>query len=84
MVKFLHGFVVDRIHGIACVTFCASVPEAAVDFEHGMRFFVVAVEEITTDAFLAAVACMLDIDISNSLIIHEQISESTRPNSSHD
>ena len=27
VVKFLHGFVVDRIHGIAGVTFWASVPE---------------------------------------------------------
>ena len=62
MVKFLHGFVVDRIHGIAGVTFRASVPETAVDLERGMRFFVITVEEIITDAFLAAVACVLNMN----------------------
>ena len=62
VVTFLHGFVVDRIHGIAGVTFWASVPETAMDFERGMRFFVVAIEQIVTFAFLATVACVLDID----------------------
>ena len=62
MVKFLHGFVVDQIHDIAGVTFWESVPETAVDFERCMHFFVVAVEQIITDAFLATVACMLDIN----------------------
>ena len=32
VVKFLHGFAVDRIHGIAGVTSRTSVPETAVDF----------------------------------------------------
>ena len=58
VVKFLHGFAIDRIHVIiAGVTF-----RTAVDFERGMRFFVVAVEQIVTFAFLATVACVLDID----------------------
>ena len=64
MMKFLHGFVVDQIHSIAGVTFRASVPETAVDFERRMRFFVITVEEITTDAFLAAVACVLNMDFA--------------------
>ena len=62
VVKFLHGFAVDRIHGIAGVTSRTSVQETAVDFERGMRYFVVAVEQIVTFAFLATVACVLDID----------------------
>ena len=62
VVKFLHGFAADRIHGIAGVTFCTTVPKTTVDFERGMRFFVVAVEQIVTFAFLATVACVLDID----------------------
>ena len=51
MVKFLHGFVVDRIHGIAGVTFRGSVPETAVDFERRMRFFVITVEEKSPTRF---------------------------------
>ena len=62
VVKFLHGFALDRIHGIAGVISRASVPKTAVDFERGMRFFVVAVEQIITFAFLATVACVLNID----------------------
>ena len=63
VVKFLHGFTTsDRIHGIAGVTSRTSVPETAVDFERGMCFFTVAVEQIVTFAFLATVAWLLDID----------------------
>ena len=63
VVKFLHGFTVDRIHGIAGVTSRTPMPETAVDFERSMRFFfVVAVNYIVTFAFLATVACVLNID----------------------
>ena len=62
VVKFLHGFVVDRIHSIVGVTSRTSVPETTMDFERGMRFFLVAVEQIVTFAFLATAACVLDID----------------------
>ena len=44
------------------VTSRTTVPETAVDFERGMHFFVVAVEQIVTFAFLATIACLLDID----------------------
>ena len=64
MMEFLHGFVVDRIHGIAGVTFWASVPETAVDFERRMRFFVITVEEIITDAFFAALVCVLNMNFA--------------------
>ena len=60
--KFLHGFTIDPIGGIADVTSQASMPETPLDFIRGMGFFVVTVEKIITDAFLAPVACMLDID----------------------
>ena len=33
-----------------------------MDFERGMRFYVVAVEEIASDMFLAAVMCVLDVN----------------------
>ena len=46
VVKFLHGFTVDQIHGITGVTSRTSVPKTEVDFERGMRFFMVAVEQI--------------------------------------
>ena len=70
MMKFLHGFVVDQIHGIAGVTFRASVPETAVDFERRMRFFLITVEEIIADAFLATVACVLNMDLVMVLITY--------------
>ena len=59
--EFLHGFAIDRVHGIASVTSWASVPETAVDFVHGMGFLVIAVEQIGLNTFLATVTCVLDI-----------------------
>ena len=55
--KFLHGFAADRVHGIAGVTSWTSV-----HLGH-MGFFVVAVKQIRTDTFLAAVTCVLNIDL---------------------
>ena len=64
MMKLLHRFVVDQIHGIAGITFRASVPETAVDIECSMRFFVITIEEIITNTFLAAAACVLNMDFA--------------------
>ena len=63
MMKFLHGFVADWVYRIAGITSWTSVLETAVDFVCGMRFFVVAVNQIRTDTFLAALTCVLNIDL---------------------
>ena len=53
LIKFVHGLVADQIHGIAGVTSRSPIPETALDFIGCMCFFVVPVEEIATDTFLA-------------------------------
>ena len=58
--EFLHGFAIDQVHGIASVTFWASVPETAIDFVRRMGFLVIAVKQIGTNTFLATVACVLN------------------------
>ena len=63
-IKFLHGFMIVHVDGIAGVTFRATVLKTALDFVSGMRFFVITVEEIITDAFLAAVACVLNMNFA--------------------
>ena len=63
-IKFLHGFMIVHVDGIADVTFRATVPETALDFVRGMGFFVITVEEIIADAFLPAVACVLYMDFA--------------------
>ena len=60
--KFLHGFTIDHVDGIAGVTSWASMPETALNLVRDMVFFVVVVEEIITNVFLATVPCVLNID----------------------
>ena len=59
--EFLHGFAIDWVHGITSVTSWTSMPETAVDFVGRVCLFVITVKQIGTNAFLATVACMLNM-----------------------
>ena len=59
--EFLHGFAIDRVHGIASVTFWASVPETAMDFVRRMGFLAIAVKQIGANTFLATVCVRAEI-----------------------